>query len=80
MLLMVLMTLETIDFERMKYLLGARSIRLATEVECQKLFPGCESSAIPILGNFYNVPVYCSSKLLEQHRITFNTGTHDETL
>ena len=72
--------MEKIDFDRMKNLLGAKTIRFVTEKECEKLFPDCEKGAIPILGNLFDMQVYCSMIFLNQKKVFFKAGTQEETI
>ena len=68
------------DFARLKSALGAREVRLATELEFTGLFPDCEVGAMPPFGNLYGVPVYVDSALAQDEEIIFNAGTHQDTI
>lgn len=54
-------------------------VALAKEEEFARLFPDCERGAEPPFGNLYDLPVYLDSQLESEH-ITFNAGTHTETI
>ena len=71
---------ENVDMEQLRSAVGVDSARLAHERECKKLFPECDISAIPILGNYFNMRVYCSTRLLQQRSVSFNAGSHDEII
>lgn len=80
MVLFVMASNLIIDMPRLKKLTGAKVIRLATEDEFSKLFPGCEIGAMPPFGNLYNVPVCVDKGLTTDEYIVFNAGTHKETV
>ena len=68
------------NFGRLKSALGAREVRLATELEFTGLFPDCEVGAMPPFGNLYGVPVYVDASLAQDEEIIFNAGTHQDTI
>lgn len=76
----VLPASHRINFERLKALLGAREVRLASEEEFAGLFPDCEVGAMPPFGRLFGLPVYSDQVLRQDERITFNAGTHTETV
>lgn len=76
----VLPATHRVNFDKLKALLGARSVRLETEEEFADLFPGCETGAMPPFGSLFNLPVVSDQVLREDARITFNAGTHTETV
>jgi Ala-tRNA(Pro) deacylase len=65
---------------RMKRLIGARKIRLATEREFRKLFPDCEVGAMPPFGNIYDIPFYVDFSLSQNEHIIFNAGSHRKSI
>lgn len=69
-----------VDFKELKKLLGAKSVRLASEDEFGGLFPDCEVGAMPPFGEMFDLPVYSDQVLQEDERVTFNAGTHTETV
>jgi len=69
-----------IDFDALKGLVKAKEVKLAGEEEFAGLFPGVETGAMPPFGNLYDLPVYAESSLREDETITFNAGTHVETI
>jgi Ala-tRNA(Pro) deacylase len=76
----VLSANRKIDFEKVKNLLAAREVRLATESEFSGLCTGCEVGAMPPFGEFYKLPVHLSQELAADPLITFNAGTHEEVI
>ncbi len=69
-----------VDFKKLKKLLGAKTVRLASEDEFGGLFPDCEVGAMPPFGEMFDLPVYSDQVLQEDERVTFNAGTHTETV
>lgn len=74
--LCVLPSVEWVDFDKLKKVLGSKDVKLASEDEIAKMFPGYEVGAEPPFGNGLKVYV---DKLLEQNDdIVFNAGTHTD--
>ena len=69
-----------VDLHEVRTTLGLSQVRLATEDELRRLFPDCETGAMPALGPLYNIPVYLDGSLACQETIAFNAGTHAEML
>lgn len=69
-----------VDFKKLKKLLGAKMVGLASEDEFGGLFPDCEVGAMPPFGVMFDLPVYSDQVLREDERVTFNAGTHTETV
>ena len=68
------------DLGMLKKALGAREVRLASELEFAGMFPDCEVGAMPPFGNLYGIPVYCETSLGKDEEIVFNAGTHQDTV
>ncbi|MCP4150252.1 MAG: YbaK/EbsC family protein [bacterium] len=68
-----------IDLAQITDLHGAK-LELATEDEFERLFPGCETGAMPPFGNLFDLPVYMSESLSKSEEIAFNAGNHRELL
>jgi len=69
-----------LDLERLRQSANASEARLATEDEFRKLFPECETGAMPPFGNLYGMEVYVSAQLSADHEIAFNAGSHTEII
>lgn len=69
-----------VDLEDLAKLLGAEDIRLATEEEFENDFPDCEVGAMPPFGNLYQIEVVVDESLASHDEITFNAGTHVDTI
>jgi Ala-tRNA(Pro) deacylase len=78
--LIVLQAPAMVDFNRVKKALKCEEVRLASELEMEKLFPGVELGAESPFGNLYGLPVYLDKGLTEASEIVFNAGTHTETI
>lgn len=68
-----------VDLENAGEALGTENVRLAEEDEFASSFPDCESGAEPPFGTLYDVPTLVDEGL-DSPRITFNAGTHTETI
>ena len=73
-------SLEEFDLDEMRMFLKTQDIQLVGEAECHRLFPGCDATALPALGNVCGMPVYCTQHVLQNKNICFNSGTHDEII
>jgi Ala-tRNA(Pro) deacylase len=71
---------ERLDLEKMAHLVGAAGLRLARESEFRDRFPGCELGAEPPLGRLYGVPLWLDVSFEDHDTITFNAGTHTDTI
>jgi Ala-tRNA(Pro) deacylase len=65
-----------VDLRRLRDVLEARDVRLATEAECANLFPDCQVGTMPPFGNLYGVEVYVDQFLTEDESIVFEAGTY----
>ncbi|MDR7481704.1 MAG: YbaK/EbsC family protein [Armatimonadota bacterium] len=80
LVMLVLPAPYRVDLVRLKQQLGAAAVRLAHEREFANVFPDCEVGAMPPFGNLYNIPVYVDRALTADREITFNAGSHRETM
>lgn len=69
-----------VDLELLRAGLRAHTVRLAEEREFADVFGDCETGAMPPFGNLYGVEVYVDPALGEHGQITFNAGSHHETM
>ena len=70
----------TINFEKLRTLVGARRVRLASEREMAHLYPDCEVGAIPPLGPLYKQRVFVDRRLAREAAIVFSAGTHTDAI
>jgi Ala-tRNA(Pro) deacylase len=71
---------ERLDLEKLAHLVGASSFRLARESEFEDRFAPCEVGAEPPLGSLYRIPVWLDASFEDHDTITFNAGTHTDTI
>ncbi|MBU8870955.1 MAG: YbaK/EbsC family protein [Gemmatimonadales bacterium] len=69
-----------INFNLLRQAAEASTISLALENEFEERFPDCDLGAMPPFGNLYDMKVYLDSHLAVVDIITFNAGTHTETI
>lgn len=69
-----------IQFENLKTMLGAKTVRLAYEQEFIDKFPDCEIGAMPPFGNLYNLDVYVAESLADTKEIAFNACSHSQLI
>jgi Ala-tRNA(Pro) deacylase len=67
-----------VDLDRLRILVGAETVEIASEPEFKDAFPDCETGAMPPFGNLYDMTVYADADLAENEEITFIAGTHRE--
>lgn len=64
----------------LREMLETEHVKLASEREIRELFPDCELGAMPPLGPLYSLKVHVAAGLAREREITFNAGTHTETI
>lgn len=69
-----------IDFDALKSVLGAESVRLAWEGELAELFPDCEIGAESPFGSLYGMPTILDDRIENQEFVVFQGGTHDKAI
>lgn len=79
-ILLALPAIMKVDLKMLRDELPFKHIELATEREFAALFPDCELGAMAPFGNVYHLPVYVDKSLTTQDEITFNAGTHVDTI
>jgi Ala-tRNA(Pro) deacylase len=80
MAMAVLPSDHKVNFNLLRDAAGADTISLALEDEFGERFPDCELGAMPPFGNLYDMAVYVDSHLAPVGQITFNAGTHTESI
>lgn len=76
----VLPATRRVEIEQLREVAGNPDLRLADEEEFAGLFPNVETGAMAPFGNLYDVPVFVDQALREDESITFNAGTHTDTI
>ena len=64
-----------VDLRRIGEILHVYPVRLASEEECQRLFPDCELGAIPPFGHLYGLEVYVDRAFTTDEEIVVPAGT-----
>jgi Ala-tRNA(Pro) deacylase len=67
---------RSLDFEKLRVLVGADRIHLATEAEFEGLYPDCDLGAMPPFGDLYGIPTFVDRELREEERVAFHAGDH----
>ncbi len=67
-----------VDLKALQTELGAHSVELAHEYEFEDTFPGCETGAVPPIGELFDVDVYVDDVIKYQDEIAFSAGNHSE--
>lgn len=80
LVMLVLPSIYKVDFDRVREVIGAKTVRRAKEVEFAHLFPDCDVGAMPPFGNMYDLPVYVDQTLALQPFVVFQAGSHRETM
>ncbi|MCL4507703.1 MAG: YbaK/EbsC family protein [Chloroflexi bacterium] len=79
-LMLVLAAPDHVEYERVRLFLGAEHVERGREEQFTTLFPDCEVGAMPPFGNLYGVPVCLDRALAEMSHITFQAGSHRDTI
>lgn len=69
-----------LDLPALSRLLGKEQLELLPEVEIGRIFPDCETGAMPPFGQLYGLPVYVDSCFPKEGDLAFQAGNHRETL
>lgn len=77
---LVLPASRRVSLDRLRHLLEAREVRLATEAEMELFFPGVEPGAIPPLRHWPGISVLMDSTLDVSGDILFQAGTHHDAV
>lgn len=71
---------QRVSLSAVKKQLKAKEVELASELEFEEQFKGCEVGAMPPLGELFDVDVYLSKRLKEDEWVAFNAGNHEELI
>lgn len=69
-----------VNLDRLRTVLNAKEVRLATEDEMEKCFTDCEVGAIPALRHWKDVSVLMDRSLNVEGSILFQAGTHADAV
>ena len=76
--LAVLPATHRIDIERLAEILGAPSLRIASEAEVETIFADCEPGALPPFGRLYGLTTIVDASLSGGAEIVFVGNTRHE--
>jgi Ala-tRNA(Pro) deacylase len=79
-ILAVVPATSVVDLDRLCEIAGARSLRLASEREFERLYPDCETGAMPPLGPLYGQQVFVDRTLAAGSDIVFDAGSHSDAV
>jgi Ala-tRNA(Pro) deacylase len=77
---LVLPASRRVLLDRVRDILGAREVRLASEEELQRHFPDCELGAIPALRHWGGVEVLMDGNLCSGGDVVILGGTHRDAV
>ena len=80
MAMVILPATDKVDLGLLASAIHADSVKLASETEFKRLFPDCETGAMPPFGNLYDMPVYIEESVCDNTDIAFNAGSHSELI
>jgi len=69
-----------LDMHLVQAAVGDRPVRLATEQELLRDFPGIEPGALPPLGSLPGAPLYAGQEVLQHETVVFAAGTQTESV
>jgi len=77
---LILPATRFIDLERVRTVLHAHDVRLASEDELEKYFTDCEVGAMPALRHWKGVDVLMDYSLNVEGEILLQAGTHEDAV
>jgi len=77
--LAVLPAPRSVDTYRVRKILGAESVELATEADCGHEFLDCEYGARVPFGSQYGLKTLLDETLMDDEEIVFEGNTHEES-
>ena len=80
MAMAVLPANRKIVLQDLREVTGADQVRFVSEDEFKKLFPDCDTGAMPPFGNLYGMEVFVAASLTQNETIAFNAGSHIEVI
>ena len=80
MAMAVLPANRKIVLQDLREVTGSDEVKFASEDEFRKMFPDCETGAMPPFGNLYGTDVYVAESLSGNDQIAFNAGSHTEVI
>jgi Ala-tRNA(Pro) deacylase len=78
--LMAVPATRHLDMHLVQAAVGDRHVRLATEQELRRDFPGIELGALPPLGSLLGAPLYVDQEVLQHETAVFAAGSQTESV
>src|SRR5947207_852665 len=78
--LMAIPATGRLDMHLVQAAVGDRHVRLATEEELRRDFPGIELGALPPLGSLLGAPLYLDQEVLQHETVVFAAGNPTESV
>ena len=78
--LMAILATCRLDMHLVQAAVGDRHVRLATEQELLRDFPGVELGALPPLGSLLGAPLYVDPEVLQHETVVFAAGSQTESV
>ena len=79
-LMVVLPASCRLDLAALRRAAGRRRLSLVRESDMGRLFPDCETGAMPPVGNLYGLPVFIDACFQRDADIVFPAGSHHEVV
>jgi Ala-tRNA(Pro) deacylase len=77
---LILPASRRVALDRLKELLVAEEVRLASEAEMGRIFGDCETGAIPPLRHWKDVAVLMDASMPDAGDLVFQAGTHEDAI
>jgi Ala-tRNA(Pro) deacylase len=77
---LILPASRRVVLDRVRKVLGANAIRLASEAEMERIFTDCETGAIPPFRHWKEVPVLMDASMSNAQDLVFQAGTHEDAI
>jgi Ala-tRNA(Pro) deacylase len=71
---------KKVDLVKFAAAVQQKEARLASEDEFERMFPQCETGAMPPFGNLFGLPLIVDRTLEDDTNIAFQAGTHTESI
>jgi Ala-tRNA(Pro) deacylase len=71
---------KKVDLVKFAAAVQQKEARLASEDEFERMFPQCETGAMPPFGNLFGLAVIVDRTLEDDTNIAFQAGTHTESI
>jgi prolyl-tRNA editing enzyme YbaK/EbsC (Cys-tRNA(Pro) deacylase) len=71
---------RSLDMHLVQAAVGDRHVRLATEKEPRRDFPGFELGALPPLGSLLGAPLFVDREVLQHETVVFAVGSQTESV